>query len=247
MGSLQPADRRRSEGGSALAGNKALVRRWLDEVFTQGDLRRVDELFASNYILHDSNVPQEVNGREGIKRYVTTYRDAYPDACFTVEDQLAEGDMVVTRWTAGGTHQEEFLGIPPTGSWLTSTGIEFDRVVDGKIDEAWVAYHFFIDSVLDPERVERVSTMIHRAFPDLRIVQADSVTEGDKVALRWMMSGTHEGEFMGVTPTGKQVTVMGMDIVRIGSGEILDYWGEFDVMAMLRQLGITPPVERAES
>jgi predicted ester cyclase len=61
------------------------------------------------------------------------------------------------------------------------------------------------------------------------------------------MSGAHEGEFMGVTPTGERVTVMGMDIVRIGNGEILEYWGEFDVMGMLRQLGITPPAERTES
>jgi predicted ester cyclase len=63
-----------------------------------------------------------------------------------------------------------------------------------------------------------------------------------------MMSGTHEGELMGVAPTGEKVAVMGIDIVRVGNnGEILDYWGEFDVMGMLRQLGITPPPEQSES
>jgi steroid delta-isomerase-like uncharacterized protein len=227
--------------------NKALVRRWFGEVFTRGNTRRVGELFTPNYVLHDPSFPHEVHGHGGIERYVATYRAAYPDACFTVEDQIAERDMVVTRWTARGTHQEEFLGIPPTGNQMTMTGIEFDRVVDGRIDETWLSYHLFTDNALDPERVERVFAMIHRAFPDLSVAQADSVTEGDKVAFRWMMSGTHEGELMGVAPTGQQVAVMGIDIFRIENGEILDYWGEFDVMGMLRQLGITSPPERAES
>jgi predicted ester cyclase len=130
---------------------------------------------------------------------------------------------------------------------MTVTGIEFDRVVDGKIDEAWVSYHLFTENALDSERVKQMFATMHYAFPDLDIAQADSVVEGDKVAFRWMMSGTHEGEFMGVAPTGERVTVMGMDILRIGDGEILDYWGEFDVMGMLRQLGITPPPQRAQS
>jgi steroid delta-isomerase-like uncharacterized protein len=221
--------------------NKSLVRRWLDEILTRGDIRRIDELFALNYVLHDPNLLREVHGREGIRRYVATFRAASPDVRFVVEDQLAEGDMVVTRWTARGTHREEFLGVPPTGEQMMVTGIEFDRIVDGKIDEAWVSYHLCTDGALDPERVERVLDMMQRAFPDLHVAQADSVTEGDKVAFRWMMSGTHEGELMGVAPTGERVTVMGIDVVRIRDGEILDYWGEFDVMGMLRQLGIALP------
>jgi steroid delta-isomerase-like uncharacterized protein len=221
--------------------NKALIRRWLDEILTQEDLRKIEELFAPNYVLHDPNLVQEVHGHEGITQYVATFRAASPDLCFAVEDQIAEREMVVTRWTARGLHREEFLGVPPTGSQMMMTGIEFDRVVDGKIDEAWVSYHLFTDSALDPERLKRVLTMIQEAFPDLHVAHADSVTEGDKVAFRWMMSGTHKGELLGVAPTGERVVVMGMDIVRIGDDEILDYWGEFDVMAMLRQLGITSP------
>lgn len=227
--------------------NKALVSRCLDEVFTQGNLSLVDELFTPNYVLHNFNIPQEVHGQEGIKRYVAAYRAAYPDASFAVEDQIAERDMVVTRWATSGTHRDEFREISPSAAQVRSTGIQFDRIVNDKIDESWVAYHFFTDSVLDPGQIEQLSAMLHCAFPDLRIFQADAVSEGDKVALRWMMSGTHEGEFMGVTPTGEQVTVMGMDIIRVGDGEILEYWGEFDVMSMLRQLGITPPSERTES
>lgn len=227
--------------------NKALIRRWLDEVLTQGYTRRVDEIFASNYVLHGPSLAQEVHGREGIGRYVATLRAAIPDLRFTIEDQIAEGDMVVTRWTARGTHQERFLDYPPTGNQMAMTGIEFDRVVDGKIDEAWVSYHLFTDSTLDPDRVKRVLAMMNSAFPDLRVDQADSVTEGDKVAFRWIMSGTHQGELMGIAPTGERIVVMGMDIIRIENGEILDYWGEFDVTGLLRQLGITPPPERSES
>src|SRR5215212_4291125 len=224
--------------------NKALVREWLDEVLTRGNTRRIDELFAPNYVLHDPGLAQEVHGREGVERFAAVFRSASPDVCFTVEDQISEGDMVVTRWTARGTHRGRVLEIPPTGEQMAVTGIEFDRILDGKIDEACVSYHLFTNSAPDPERVERVFAMINRAFLDLRVSQADSVTEGDKVAFRWMMSGTHQGEIMGVAPTGERVAVMGIDIVRVVEGEILDYWGEFDVMSMLRQLGITPPPER---
>jgi steroid delta-isomerase-like uncharacterized protein len=227
--------------------NKALVRQWIDEVLTRKDIRRIDELFVPNYVLHDPSLAQEMHGREGVERFAAAFRSASPDVCFTVEDQIAEGDMVVTRWTARGTHRGKFLEIPPTGEQMTVTGIQFDRVLDGKIDEAWVSYHLFTNIPPDPERVERVLAMINNAFPDLRVSQADSVTEGDKIAFRWMMSGTHEGELMGVAPTGERVAVMGIDIVRVAQGKILDYWGEFDVMSMLRQLGITPPPERIRS
>ena len=81
---------------------------------------------------------------------------------------------------------------------------------------------------------------MHHAFPDLHVVQADSITEGSKIAFRWAMSGTHEGEFMGIASTGKLVVAMGIDIVRVVDDEILDYWGEFDVMGLLRQLEVAP-------
>jgi steroid delta-isomerase-like uncharacterized protein len=218
--------------------NKALVRRWLDEVFTRGGLDEADELFTSNYALHDPSFPHDVHGPEGIKRYVTAYRAALPDLRVTVEDQLAEEDKVVTRWTVRGTHSGEFLGLAPTGDEVTVSGIEFDRMVGGRIDEAWVGYHPFAGSVPDPERVERGSATMKAALPDLRMAEADSLREGEKVAFRWILSGTHEGEFMGVAPTGRRVEAMGMDIVRLAAGEIVEHWGEFDAVGLLRQMGI---------
>lgn len=223
--------------------NKALVRRWLHEVLTQGNLERAEDLFARNYVLHDPSFPSDVHGPEGVKRYVVTYRVAFPDARFTVEDQIAEGSKVVTRWTARGTHRGTFLGIAPTGKEVTVTGIEFDHVVGGRIEDAWVGYHPFAGPTPDPERVKRGLAAMRDAFPDLRIAEVDSIREGDKAAFRWVMSGTHEGEFMGVAPTGKPVEAMGMDVVRLSDGEIVEHWGEFDVMGMLRQLGVIDPLE----
>lgn len=120
--------------------NKTVVRRFLEEIFTAGNVELVDELFAPDYVLHDPGVPDEVRGPEGMKRYVSMYRAAYPDTHFTIEDQIAEGDEVVTRWTGQGTHEGELIGIPPTGKQVTVTGIEFDRVAGGKMQETWVSY-----------------------------------------------------------------------------------------------------------
>jgi predicted ester cyclase len=81
------------------------------------------------------------------------------------------------------------------------------------------------------------------AFPDLRTAEVDSVREGDKVAFRWLLSGTHEKEFMGVGATGRRVEVMGMDIVRLAHGEIIEHWGEFDAIGLLRQISVVPRLE----
>jgi steroid delta-isomerase-like uncharacterized protein len=120
--------------------NKAVIRRFLKDFFEGGNLDLADELFDPDYVLHDPAVPEEVRGPEGIKQYVSMYRSAYPDTHFTVEDQIAEGDRVVTRWTGQGTQQGELMGISPTGNQVTVTGIEFDRVSDGKMQETWVNY-----------------------------------------------------------------------------------------------------------
>jgi len=221
--------------------NKALVRRWLEEVLTQGNLQRVEDLFAPNYVLHDPSFPRDVYGPEGVKHYVMAYHFAFPDAQFALEDQIAEADKVVSRWSARGTHQGEFLGIAPTGQEVTVTGIEFDQVVGGKIEQTWVGYHPFAGPMPDPESLKRGFAALHEAFPDIRIAEAESIREGDKAAFRWLMSGTHKGEFLGVSPTGKRVEAMGMDIVRLAEGEIVEHWGEFDVMGMLRQLGVIHP------
>jgi steroid delta-isomerase-like uncharacterized protein len=120
--------------------NKTVIRRFLEEIFEGGNLDLVDELFAPDYVLHDPSVPGEVEGPEAMKQYINMYRTAFPDTRFTVEDQIAEGDEVVTRWTGQGTNEGEFMGILPTGQQVTVMGIEFDRVSGGKVQETWVNY-----------------------------------------------------------------------------------------------------------
>jgi predicted ester cyclase len=181
-----------------------------------------------------------VHGPEGIKLYVTAYRNAFPNLEVDVEDQLADENKVVTRWTVRGTHSGEFLGLAPTGDEVTVSGIEFARIVGGRIDEAWVGYHPFAEQMPSLQHVGRGLATMGKAFSDLRMAEADSVKEGDKLAFRWLLSGTHEGEFMGVPATGGRVEAMGMDIVRVADVKIVEHWGEFDAMGLLRQIGVIP-------
>jgi steroid delta-isomerase-like uncharacterized protein len=117
--------------------NKEKVRRFLQEAFNEGNLGVVDELFATDYVLHDPASPEEVSGPEGIKQFVQMYRSAFPDTHITVEDQIAEGDEVVTRWTGRGTHQGELFGVAPSGNQVELSGITISRFEGGKFVEDW--------------------------------------------------------------------------------------------------------------
>ena len=101
----------------------------------QGKMALIDEVYSPDYVGHETSGP--VHGQEGLKQYIMMYRTAFPDAHYTVEDQIAEGDKVVTRWSGRGTHQGPLMGIPPTGKQGTVTGISIDRFEGGKIVETW--------------------------------------------------------------------------------------------------------------
>ncbi len=117
--------------------NKMLVRRAIEEVWNLGNFAVVDELAASDIVVHASTPADEIHGREGVKQFYATLRAAFPDLHFMIEDQIAEGDRVVTRWTARGTHIGVFQGLPPTGKQVRLTGIDIDRIADGKVVECW--------------------------------------------------------------------------------------------------------------
>ena len=85
-------------------------------------------------------------------------------------------------------------------------------------------------------------TMIRAAFPDLRVTVEDMAAEGDKVVARGAFSGTHKGEFMGIAPTGKQITIRVIEIVRIAGGKMVEHWNVVDSLGMMRQLGAVPPL-----
>jgi len=109
--------------------NKAITRCLFEEVWNQGKLDVIDEIFATDYVGHTAGSP-DILGPEDLKQYVTMTCTTFPDLKITVEDQIAEGDKVVTRWTATGTHK-------PTGVQATWTGISFFRIAGGKIVERW--------------------------------------------------------------------------------------------------------------
>jgi steroid delta-isomerase-like uncharacterized protein len=116
--------------------SKMLARRYMTEIWDKGNMDAVDELLAPSYI--DHNPPPGLPAdREGLKQSVTLFRTAFPDLKSTIEDLVAEGDKVVGRIVARGTHRGEFQGIPPTGKQVTVQGIFIGRVAGGKLMESW--------------------------------------------------------------------------------------------------------------
>ena len=116
--------------------NKATVRRLYEEGITQQKPEVFDEIISADIIDH-TPFPEQAPGLEGFKGVYAMMLSAFPDYQSTVEEQIAEGDKVVTRFSSEGTHQGEFMGIAPTGNRVRVTGIDIDRLVEGKIVEHW--------------------------------------------------------------------------------------------------------------
>jgi steroid delta-isomerase-like uncharacterized protein len=116
--------------------NKTLVRRFVDEVQSGSNIDAIDELCSPEFVNH-SAPPRVPSNREGVKQVTAMFRQAFPDSYFTVEDMIAEGDKVATRKTFHGTHQGEFMGIPPTGQQVSIRLIDIVRIVDGRVVEHW--------------------------------------------------------------------------------------------------------------
>lgn len=116
--------------------NKAAVRRWLEKGFNEKNLDEFDNYYGTKLVNHElpPNMPQ---GLEGTKMFASMFFGAFPNILVTLEDLVAEGDKIVARWSARGTHQGELMGIPPTGKEVLITGIAIDRFEDGKSVEHW--------------------------------------------------------------------------------------------------------------
>jgi len=119
--------------------NKLILRRFFEEIFNQGDLSALDEIVGADYLNHNA-APGEAPGRAGVKQFVIDLQTALRDLNLMIDDQIAEGDKVVTRWTATGIHQGAFAGIPTTGKPMVITAINIHRVVDGQIQEGWLQW-----------------------------------------------------------------------------------------------------------
>ena len=117
--------------------NKAVAMRFF-EIWNARDLDAFDEFIAPDAVEHDPQNPfREIRGPEGAKRNARMYHAAFSDGRFEVHEQIAEGDLVVTRWTAIGTNDGELMGMSPTGKSVKIEGIGIDRISDGKVVESW--------------------------------------------------------------------------------------------------------------
>ncbi|WMX45473.1 ester cyclase [Streptomyces roseicoloratus] len=119
---------------------KANARRLLEMIADEPELALLDEVLAENYHDHDPTNEQDVIGMDAVRREVAMWRGGF-DFAFTVDDQIAEGDRVCTRWTWRGSHTGDFMGLQPTGMEVTMTGTVVHRCRDdGKIVEGWWQY-----------------------------------------------------------------------------------------------------------
>jgi steroid delta-isomerase-like uncharacterized protein len=273
--------------------NKALDRRVIEEGYNKHNLALLDEVLADCVWYRPET--GELKG-EALKQFLASVYTAFPDIRFTIQDQVAEGDKLVTRWSATGTHKGEFMGLAPTGKQMTTSGMTSSRIVEGKyveVRQEWDALGFLqqlgavpqateankalmrrwieeghnnrnlsvADELYDPafvwhltpvgeirgtEALKQLIKSVHTAFPDWHITVEELVAESDKVMTHWRATGTHQGEFMGVAPTGQQVTTSGIIIGRIAGGEFVEAWEVWDALGLMQQLGAAPPLGKAK-
>jgi steroid delta-isomerase-like uncharacterized protein len=122
------------------AENKQIVRRLFKDFLSKGNLAVADQIIAANHVHHDPATPDFGLGPEGQKKTISLYRNAFPDLQFKVNEMIAAGNFVTTRYTSTGTHKAEFNGIAPTNKTLSVEGIAINRLSRGKIVETWVVW-----------------------------------------------------------------------------------------------------------
>ena len=124
--------------------NKALIRRWFEEVWNKGRADAIGEMFAEDGIAHglSDDVNNPLRGPKGFLPFHAQFREAFPNMEIVVEDQIAEGDLVATRCAVRGKHTGDSLGIAATHASVEFTGMTITRIRDGKIVEAWNNFDF---------------------------------------------------------------------------------------------------------
>jgi steroid delta-isomerase-like uncharacterized protein len=123
-----------------VSDNKQIARRLVEEIWSNRNLAAIDELLSPDYIGHDPTQPEPIRGPAGFREWVGVYLEAFPDGRVTIDEQIAEGDRVATRWTGRGTQTGELMGIAPTGKQVTVSGLTLSRFTGGKIVEEWEIY-----------------------------------------------------------------------------------------------------------
>ena len=117
--------------------NKAMARRWSEELWGKGNLAVADEIIAPEYVRHDPGDPFPARGPEDVKRIVTMLRTMLPDLNIQIEAMVAENDMVVSRYTTTATDTRGYMGKPPTGRTIRTSAMQMFRFANGKIVESW--------------------------------------------------------------------------------------------------------------
>jgi len=115
-------------------------------------------------------------------------------------------------------------------------GGDVDKI-DELVSEDFVEHEEFPGISPDRDGVKDFFRLLRSAFPDVHFTPEDVISDGELVASRFTMTGTHEGEFMRVPSSGRQVTVSGIDIIRVRDGKCVEHWGQFDALGLLQQLG----------
>jgi steroid delta-isomerase-like uncharacterized protein len=141
--------------------NKAVVRRWI-EAYNERDLEAEADVLAPGFVAHVSAAPGPLEGLEAWRQFSGAFAEAFPDLRLTVQDIAGEGEKVAARVAFHGTHRGEFQGIPPTGKEVAFSSMEFNRVVDGKVEEHWVELDLLglmqqLGAIPEPEHSEEAS------------------------------------------------------------------------------------------
>ena len=129
----------RGVAGTHAERNKALVRCVIEEAMNRGNLSVAEELIAADYVYREATAVEK-RGREGFRHLIISYRTAFPNVRVTVDQQVAEGDWVVTKWTAARTRPGNCFGTPPTNKRVAVQGIVISRIADGKVAEEFECY-----------------------------------------------------------------------------------------------------------
>jgi predicted ester cyclase len=135
LGTLAARTSQAEEQASMTESNKSLAQDWLNEAYNNGRPEIAQTMFAADFRWNG-----QVVGPAGPMQNVRLYRAAFPDIRAVIDDQVAEGDKVVTRWSATGTHKGEFLGMAPTGRVATVSVMMIWRVAEGQVAEDWTIF-----------------------------------------------------------------------------------------------------------
>lgn len=120
--------------------NREATRRIVEEVWNEGELAVIEDLFAEEYVMRNAGLPEAIRGPEGFRGVVQQFRGAFPDIDWTIEHLLTADEMVALHYTVRGTHQGELMGIPPTGNEVEFMGMTLLRFENGKAVEDWGIY-----------------------------------------------------------------------------------------------------------